>query len=231
MTAVVFDFDQTLTKNHLFYELYTTKRSPEFARLKPSVLLSNYDFIVNHIFGGADRIKNLTRTFKSLGVTLMISSHGFIKDIVASLKFLQDNGFELSPEMFEFIHGKVRSTGLSYQKSPFGIFIPKTNANVPFDGDKFVFLNNFVRGQYDKCIVFLDDDGEKYFKRLKETQYENYHIIPVPKQGGLDEKALTILKEQTAKCIQCKITGARWKERTNPNNVFCSSVCQMKYYF
>ncbi len=101
-TLVVFDFDCTLTSNHLFHALHGGDGDASRARLA-----EDPDSFYLEIFGGAERVEMLRaflRDMKEAGATLRILSFGREAEIEAALEWMDVR------VLFDEVHGSASYT-------------------------------------------------------------------------------------------------------------------------
>ena len=179
--CVIFDFDSTITKHHLFKNLYgvpgeilmqETKfedvaslnlmnRTVVYANLddksKLKTIIEAKDFI-NSIFGGQKRIEQLLIFFKTLkeyGINLYIASKGITREIVTALQ-----AAHIDPHLFRAIHGndfKLQGGTEAWLSSIDG-YKPTL-----FNYKPWIMTELLSTGSCgDGPIVYIDDDGEYY---------------------------------------------------------------------
>jgi hypothetical protein len=172
---VVFDFDETLTKNHLYHALHP--RDPEGKKAIPSLYEFTEEWTKDYIFGGQDRIDTLI-TFLSelvlLDVDLAISSHGNLFEIKKALHF---SGIPVIA--FKYIHGT--NGGIRFLDT-----ITNTSNNMYRNKKNFIESRLQSNDRYGH-VIFIDDD-EPHGK----SKYYNYLNDP-NKRLYLGKKITTIL--------------------------------------
>ena len=156
---VVFDFDETITQNHLFKSLHPFSKG-----VRPPVF--DKDWTINYIFGGPKRIEELKLFFKEFllhDIDLAISSHGKMNEIVKALRFA-----DIEPkEYFKYIHG-------THDNEIWNTSLNEGNIKRFFASNK----KDFIEGQLQSTdayghVIFIDDDEPhgrmKYYNKLSLT--------------------------------------------------------------
>jgi hypothetical protein len=147
---VVFDFDKTLTTEHLYHELRKSTK-PNF----------NKEWTINYIFGGEERINDLITFFSELimsDIDLAISSHGNLAEIKKALEFV---GIPL--QTFIYIHGNSPSELWKTSDPEFN------TSQMHNSKSKFIETQLQYKDKYNH-VIFIDDDEphgiSQYYKKL-----------------------------------------------------------------
>ena len=181
---LVIDFDETLTKEHLFKNL----------RQAPSERVTfTKEWIVDFIFGGKDRIEKLSVFFnalKKMNVDIAISSHGVLDEIKKALEYA-----EIPFETFVYIHGTA-----GYEK-----FWKTSDPEMKADTQLYRNKEDFIRQKLLKedeygHVIFIDDDEPhgkskyydtlSYFKQVHTIQMHNVNKEgkDTTKEKGLNQE-------------------------------------------
>lgn len=206
-SCVVFDFDQTLTEKHFYKILYsqTNQHSGKMKEIRKT-LISDRDFIVKTVFGGEERMQFLSRFLNQIQerADIMISTHGYIDDIVEVFDKLGEWGYNISSRSFKLIHGQLYVKG-----GIFEVFDPRKRQNLQKASVAYR-KDTFIREQsknYARCLIFIDDDEPKsYYGRL--TDLKNVFTIETQSKNGIKEyevKAIYRIFKQNGKKFEDKL--------------------------
>ena len=206
-SCVVFDIDQTLTENHFYDTVYSqfNQQSGKMKQIRPT-LISNRDFIVKTIFGGEERLQFLSRFLNQIRekADIMISTHGYINDIVEVLDNLGEWGYNINSRSFKLIHGRLYVRGMIFE-----VLDPKTRQNLQKESTEYK-KDAFIREQsknYARCLIFIDDDEPKrYYRQLEDLK--NVFTIQTQSKRGIKEyevKAIYRIFKQNGKKFDEKL--------------------------
>ena len=230
--VVVFDFDLTLTAEHIFPALYQNKRPEQWKGIAKDALLRNRAFAL-WLFGGAERAALLHRFLRKLrqnNVVLAISSLGFVEDVKVLLYALPDNYLRDAngTSFFSILHGlnEEHAADVWYSDCKTG-WVP----GVPWNWDRLskVDFIRKLREKYGTCIVFVDDRGTDHDYDAVERM--SITTIPMPSRGGLTETEMTLIFEALSKfgavtCDRCLCKAAHYLCSGCNERIYCSPQCR-----
>ena len=187
---VVFDFDCTLTKEHLWKNLYEYPRHKKQHKLFLSGSEDARSWVRNFIFGETriTLIRNFLSLITSQGIDIAISSHGNVEDIIRALIYV-----DIDVNLFKYIHGREELYN-----------IDKKNI-IDFQFEKHHFICSFlsIDQTYDH-IIFIDDDEPhgigQYYNYMKDMnnitpifmhnvkEKDGEHYVDKEQEKGINEE-------------------------------------------
>lgn len=164
---VVFDFDCTLTKEHLWRNLYEYKKHRKHYRLFHSETDEAKEWIRTFIFGGEirlDKIKQfLTLLLSFQNTDIAISSHGNLDDILKALRYA-----DIDKNLFKYIHGREQ------------LYIKDFDITTNFNFEKHHFIDSFLyKVEKYNHILFIDDDEPHGSGQYYNTLSNNENITSI----------------------------------------------------
>ena len=192
---VVFDFDCTLTKEHLWRNLYEHSKHKKQYKLFMSESHEAELWVHNFIFGKTrlDSIKKfLSMLSEKYQCDIAISSHGNVHDILRALKYAN-----IDENLFKYIHGREEL-----------YIVGNDIQDFPFEKHNFIHSFLLIEQKYDH-IVFIDDDephgiGQyyNYFKNMKNiTTILMHNIIEKDGKHYINEESEKGMNEEDQKQI------------------------------
>jgi len=124
-----------------------------------------------YIMGGYNRvcmIKNMISTLKLAGVSLYMSTLGFVDEIIAILEAV-----DISIRCFECIQGKIY-----HLNSDIGLYHPTVNKITPFNSNKRTFIN-MIKKLRNLEILYIDDNVI-----CDEFANDDIQIMKLPHEGS-----------------------------------------------
>ncbi len=198
-SAVVFDFDRTLTKRHLFHlmhdghpvhSVWDRARWPHIERAN---LLQDREFLIEDVFGGAKRVAALADFLDELllqGVTLYVSSLNFIEPVKLALRQVG------LLDYFAYINARSAVLRNSTEENM------RTHETLVLPGSKEYYLEQVVTRRH-ACTVFIDDE---LYHKVRQSQLlgaHNLHQLDVADpEGGVGERDFARIRELLAHCAQ-----------------------------
>lgn len=184
-SCVVFDFDQTLTQKHFYNTVYSryNQQTGHVQSIRKTII-SDQSTIIG-IFGGEDRLRFICQFLNQIKdkADVMVSTHGFIEDIVEIFDNLGQWGYNISSQIFKLIHGRLIR---NQQNSE--VFDPRTRQALQKESPSYR-KDSFIREQskvYTRCVVFIDDDEPKnYYHKLVDLT--NVFTITMKDEKGIDK--------------------------------------------
>jgi len=238
--AVVFDFDETLTERHLFHLMSGKHKIKSWfdehfwPDLRREHMDSRRDFLVDHVFGGHERLATLDAFLCSLQeagdhVELMISSNNYLRSIKNALREVDLLHF------FTMINARDPLYHSVWEDMRTGVVTHDA-------GRKQDFILNQVLPKHD-CVVFVDDeilDAYFLFFDRKPIKMINCHHPSAPGMNERDRSAVSAAVAQCLSgtgdafghevtrgllCSECREREAIFYSRLH-DAVFCDAFCE-----
>lgn len=211
--AVVFDFDRTLTKRHLYHlmhgghPVHSVWDRLRYPHLERAHLLQDKAFLEEDVFGGRERVAAL-RSFlgelREQGVTLYISSLNFLEPIrlaLAQVGLL---------DYFDYINAK-HAVGLVPVSVEEDMRAKRVTPLLGSPYQKEYYLSEIVTPRH-SCTVFIDDELRHKIRQAQLFTAHNLKQLDVADpEGGVDERDYERIRALLAQCpaqLRCCVCQA-----------------------
>lgn len=231
--AVVFDFDRTLTKRHLYHLMHGSHPQHSawdrlrYPHLERATLLQDKVFLRDDVFGGAERVAALDAFLGELaqqGVTLYVSSLNFLKPIKLAL---QQVGLL---HHFDYINAKD-TVGLVPVSVEENMRAKLVQPLLGSPWQKEYYLSEVVTPRH-RCTVFIDDElRHKVRQSQLFTAYNLKQLDVLDPEGGIDERDFARIRAQLSqcardlRCVVCATNNAVYYSARRDQVVCASSEC------
>jgi hypothetical protein len=247
--VIVFDWDQTITAEHMFKSIYMEdfkkKLDKKWRDADSRDLLSDREFVIDFLMGGEARLKrlhNFLREMDNEGAVLTISSNGFAADIslvLLKLVLRFNTPYTLArpdgSSFFSFIHARDAAVVERIEREVFrNAGLAKSGSTLWLSDVQLLAVSrrkvDFIlelRKRYGPCIVFVDDDAERTgeYRMVRERDVTT---VPMPTSGGVGEAEFNIIRQVVLRCVACKKPADSMCGKCTTR--YCSETCQRKDY-
>ncbi len=201
--AVVFDFDRTLTRRHLFHLMHgghphhSVWDRARYPHLERATLLQDKEFLVEDVFGGAERVAALDSFLGELaqrGCVLYVSSLNFLEPIKLALRQVG------LLRHFDYINAKEAAL----------LVVPVSVEEDMRAGTKEYLLASPWQKEYylaervtqrHSCTVFIDDELHRKIRQSQLFTAYNLHQLDVlDPEGGVGERDFARIRDLLAHC-------------------------------